>query len=267
MSSLQDRVREGSIRDRVSAEEWALRVELAAAYRVFAMFGWTHLIHTHITVKVPGENGFLINPFGFLWEEITASSLVKVDAGGNIIDQDSTECGINPAGFKIHSAIHTSDRKAKWVMHIHVPDVVAVASLSQGLIRGLSTYSMDLGPISYHEYEHATNEQADVCERMVEDLGATNKVLLLRNHGSITIGDSLPEAFFLTYQLVEACRVQILTLSAANSESDYTVVPHPIVERTYEIVQNKYTGQGFGELEWRAARRQMESQQGCGYRD
>lgn len=255
-----------SIQDRVSEEEWALRVELAAAYQVFAILGWTHLIHTHITVKARGENQFLINPFGLLWEEVTASSLVKVDADGNIIDPGSTEYGINPAGFKIHSAIHNSDRKAEWVMHIHVPDVVAVASLSQGLIRGLSTYSMDLGPISYHDYEHATNEQTDVCERMVEDLGPTNKVLLLRNHGSITIGDTLPEAFFLTYQLVEACRVQMLTLSASLSESDYTVVPQPVVERTYEIVQNKYTGQGFGELEWRAVRRQMESSQGDRYR-
>ena len=256
-----------SIQDHVSEEEWALRVELAAAYQVFAMLGWTHLIHTHITVKVPGEHGFLINPFGFLWEEITASSLVKVDAAGNIIDQGSTECGINPAGFKIHSAIHTSDRKAKWVIHIHVPDVVAVASLSQGLIGGLSTYSMDLGPISYHEYEHATNEQTDVCERMVKDLGPTNKVLLLRNHGSITIGDTLPEAFFLTYQLVEACRVQLLTLSASNSDSDYTVVPQPVVENTYRIVQANYTGQGFGELEWQAARRQMEAKHGESYRE
>lgn len=254
-----------SIQDRVSEEEWALRVELAAAYQVFAVLGWTHLIHTHITVKAPGENQFLINPFGLLWEEITASSLVKVDAEGKIIDQGSTEYGINPAGFKIHSAIHTSDRKAKWVIHIHVPDVVAVASLSRGLIRGLSTYSMDLGPISYHGYEHATNEKTDVCERMVADLGPTNKVLLLSNHGSITIGDTLHEAFFLTYQLVEACRVQILTLSACDSESDFALVPQPIIENTYRIVHDKYTGQDFGKLEWQAARRQMEARQGNFY--
>ncbi|MCL4109609.1 UNVERIFIED_CONTAM: hypothetical protein GTU68_049202 [Idotea baltica] len=228
--------------------------------------GWTHLIHTHITVEAPGENQFLINPFGLLWEEITASSLVKVDAAGKILDQGSTDCGINPAGFKIHSAIHTSDRKAKWVVHIHVPEVVAVASLTQGLIRGFSTYSMDLGPISYHGYDHATNEQSDVCERMVADFGPTNKVLLLRNHGSITVGDSLHEAFFLTYQLVEACRVQLLAQSAAKNKSDYTVVPDPIVAQTYEIVQANYTGQGFGKLEWEAARRQMESRSGNEYR-
>lgn len=256
----------GSVKSRVSGEEWAWRVELAAAYQVFAMLGWTHLIHTHITVKAPGENQFLINPFGLLWEEITASSLVKVDADGNILDRGTTNYGINPAGFEIHSAIHTSERQAKWVMHIHIPEVVAVANLTQGLIRGLSTYSMDLGPISYHGYDHATNKQVDVCERMVTDFGPTNKVLLLKNHGSITVGESVHEAFFLTFQLVEACRVQIATLSAAKDESGYSVVPEAIVEQTYKIVQAKYTGEDFGKLEWEAAKRQMENGRGVDYR-
>lgn len=254
-----------SIQSQVSEEEWALRVELAAAYQVFAVLGWTHLIHTHITVKAPGDNQFLINPFGLLWEEITASSLIKVDAAGQILDQGSTDYGINPAGFKIHSAIHTSERKSKWVIHIHVPEVVAVSNLTEGLIRGFSTYSMDLGAISYHGYDHATNETSDVCERMVSDFGSTNNVLLLRNHGSITVGKTLHETFFLTYQLVEACRVQLLTLSAAKTESDYSVVPEKIVQETYEIVQSKYTGEDFGKLEWEAARRQMESKAGLAY--
>ncbi|MFK7817428.1 MAG: class II aldolase/adducin family protein [Planctomycetaceae bacterium] len=257
---------ETSVRSRVSDEEWTLRVELAAAYRVFAVLGWTHLIHTHITVAAPGENQFLINPFGLLWEEITASSLVKVDAEGKILDQGDTDCGINPAGFKIHSAIHTSERKAKWVVHIHVPEVVAVANLNQGLIRGLSTYSMDLGPISYHGYDHATNEETDVCARMVSDFGPSNKVLLLKNHGSITVGNTMHEVFFLTYQLVEACRVQLLTLSSAEGDSGYSVVPESVVAKTYEIVQANYTGEAFGKLEWEAAKRQMESKCGTDYR-
>ena len=240
-------------------QETELRHELADAYRVFAMLGWTHLIHTHITVKAPGENEFLINPLGLLWGEITPESLVKVNADGKVLNQGSTDYGINPAGFKIHSAIHTSDRADKWVMHIHVPEVVAVASLKQGLIRGMSTYSMDLGPISYHAYEHATNEQVDVCERMVNDFGPTNKVLLLRNHGSITVGETVHEAFFLTYQLVEACRVQLHVLSASKSDSDYTMAPQPTVENTYRIVQDNYTGKSFGKLEWEAARRQMKN--------
>ncbi|MEM9282481.1 MAG: class II aldolase/adducin family protein [Verrucomicrobiota bacterium] len=247
------------VQARVSEAEWSLRQELADAYQVFAILGWTHLIHTHITVKAPGENQFLINPFGLLWEEITPESLVKVDDDGNIIDQGSTDYGINPAGFKIHSAIHTSQRQDKWVVHIHVPEVVAVASLTQGLIRGLSTYSMDLGPTSYHAYEHATNEQTDVCERMVSDFGPSNQVLLLRNHGAITVGESVHGVFFLTYQLVEACRVQLHTLSASRSKSDFSTVPEPIVENTYRIIKDNYTGHEFGKLEWESARRMIKA--------
>jgi ribulose-5-phosphate 4-epimerase/fuculose-1-phosphate aldolase len=254
------------VRERVGEEEWALRVELAAAYRVFAMFGWTHLIHTHITVKVPGEKEcFLINPFGLLWEEITASSLVKVDAEGGIVDHGSTESSINPAGFKIHSAIHVSERAANWVMHIHVPEVNAVANLKGGLVRGLSVYSMDIGGISYHDFEHATSSSSDVCGRMILDLGSVNKVLLLPNHGAITIGDSIHEAFYLTYQLVEACKVQIMTQSCANSDLDYSVVDEQTVEETYRIVQDNYTGNEFGKLEWEAAKRKMLIQPGPNY--
>ena len=108
-----------SIKNETGEAEWSARVELAAAYRVFDMLGWTHLIHTHITAGVPGETDhYLINPYGLLWEEITASSLIKVDAGGEIVHQGSTDCPINPAGFKIHSALHTSERAAEWVMHV-----------------------------------------------------------------------------------------------------------------------------------------------------
>jgi ribulose-5-phosphate 4-epimerase/fuculose-1-phosphate aldolase len=257
-----------TVRERVSEEEWALRVELAAAYRVFAMLGWVHLIHTHITVKIPGEHEqFLINPYGYLWHEITASSLVKVDANGEILDNGSTQNAINPAGFKIHSAIHTSTRALNWVMHIHVHEVAAVASLKEGLIRGLSIFSMDIGDISYHDFEHATSAESNVCDRMVDDLGPENNVLLLRNHGSITVGNTVHQAFYLTYQLVEACRIQLLTQSAAECASSYTVVPEQIVDATYRIVQNKYTGEEFGKLEWDAVKRQMEAEQGTAYAD
>ena len=256
---------EHAVRERVSETEWALRVELAAAYRVFAMLGWTHLVHTHITVNVPGDREqYLINPLGFLWDEITASSLIKVDAAGKILDQGCTDCPINPAGFAIHSAIHTSPRALEWVMHIHVPEVAAVASLKQGLIRGLSVPAMDLGDISYHDFEHAASG-SDVCQRMVDDLGPINRVLLLRNHGAVTVGNTVHEAFYLTYQLVEACRVQVMTQSAVGSHSDYTVVPDQTVAQNYEIVQNNYTGEPFGKLEWEAIKRKMEAERGPGY--
>ena len=151
-----------SIKNETGEAEWSARVELAAAYRVFDMLGWTHLIHTHITAGVPGETDhYLINPYGLLWEEITASSLIKVDAGGEIVHQGSTDCPINPAGFKIHSALHTSERAAEWVMR-SVPEVNAVANLEGGLIRGLSVYSMDVGGISYHDFQHATSSSSGV---------------------------------------------------------------------------------------------------------
>ena len=255
------------VRERVGEEEWNVRCELAAAYQVFAMFGWTHLIHTHITAKVPGDQDhFLINRLGLLWEEITASSLLKVDADGGITDHGLSESTINPAGFKIHSAIHLSPRAADWIMHFHVPEVNAVANLKKGLIRGLSVYSMDIGNISYHDFEHVTSG-GDVCARMINDLGPENKVLMLPNHGAITLGDSVHEAFYLTYQLVEACKVQILTQSRARSDSDISIVEDSIVEETYQIVQNNYTGNEFGEMEWAAAKRKMEAEQGTGYQE
>ena len=266
---------ESSVRKRVGETEWALRVELAAAYRVFAMLGWTHLIHTHITVKVPtcssDEDLFLINPYGLLWDEIDASSLVTVRANGGIVDNGSTAMPINPAGFKIHSAIHTSDRGQEggdilWTMHTHTPECVAVASLGVGLIRGLSQYAMDLGGISYHDFEHATKPENTVCARLVQDLGPTHKICMLRNHGPITVGKTVSEAFFLMYQLVEACKVQVQVLSMSKGPSDFSVVPDEVVEETYSIVQANYTGKPFGELEWLAAKRRMEKSQGLGYR-
>ena len=185
---------------------------------------------------------------------------MKVDADGGIVDHGSNTSSINPAGFKIHSAIHLSSRAADWIMHFHVPEVNAIANLKDGLIRGLSVYSMDLGGISYHDFEHATSG-SDVCARMVSDLGPKNKVLMLPNHGAITIGGSVHEAFYLTYQLVQACKVQILTQSCSRSNSDILIVDEETVEQTYQIVQNNYTGNEFGKMEWDAAKRKMEAEQ------
>ena len=188
--------------------EWAVRVELGGGLPGLR-HAWMDSSYSYPHYgRRPGETDrYLINPYGLLWEEITASSLIKVDAGGEIVHQGSTDCLINPAGFKIHSALHTSERAAEWVMR-SVPEVNAVANLEGGLIRGLSVYSMDIGGISYHDFQHATSSSSDVCARMIEDLGPENKVLLLPNHGD---GDSIHEAFYLTHQLVEACKVQIMT--------------------------------------------------------
>lgn len=254
------------VRSRVSAEEWALRVDLAAAYRVFAQHGWTHSIHTHITVKCPGaEELFLINPYGLLWEEITASSLVKVRANGAVVDNGSTDLGINPAGFKIHSAIHTSPRgraggDVLWTMHTHARETVAVASTAGGLRRGLSQFAMDLGPVATHAFEHATAGD-HVCAKLVADLGPRAKVLLMENHGCLTVGATVGEAYFRLLQLIRACEVQVDTPLAGAAE-----VPADRVDATFAITEKNYTGSPFGALEWKAAVRRMERAYGDAYR-
>ena len=236
------------------------------------MLGWTHIIHTHITVKVPSADAsvehFLINPYGLLWEEITASSLVKVKADGGIVDSGSSICQLIQQGSRSILRFIRVNGDAKGEISrgqcIHTTETVAVASLNGGLIRGLSQYAMDLGGISYHDFQHATSGN-DVCKRLVQDLGLENKVLLLRNHGSITVGNSVHEAFFLMYQLIEACKVQVQVVASAGS-TGYSVVPDEIVEQTYKIVQANYTGQPFGKLEWAAMKRRMEKQQGETYK-
>lgn len=260
------------VRARVSAEEWNLRVTLAAAYRVFAMHGWVHAIHTHITVKVPEADGrdegkedyvreelFLINPYGLSWEEITASSLIKVKADGGIVDQGSTNMPINPAGFKIHSAVHTSARGKRggdivWTMHTHTMETVAVSNMRDGFRRGLSQFAMDLGPVRLHEFEHATAGD-HVCAKLVEDLGDLPcKTLLMRNHGCMTVGRTVGECYFRLFQLIRACEVQC---ACAPIMEDVVVVPDETVAATFAITENDYTGKPFGYLEWRAAVRQM----------
>lgn len=272
------------VRARVSAEEWKLRVTLAAAYRVFAMHGWVHAIHTHITVKVPEANGrdkgkeddvmdeeeeelFLINPYGLSWEEITASSLIKVKADGGIVDQGSTNMPINPAGFKIHSAVHTSARGKRggdilWTMHTHTMETVAVSNMREGFRRGLSQFAMDLGPVRLHEFEHATAGD-HVCAKLVEDLGDLPcKTLLMRNHGCMTVGRTVGECYFRLFQLIRACEVQC---ACAPIMEDVVVVPDETVAATFAITENNYTGKPFGYLEWRAAVRQMRRVYGDEY--
>jgi len=283
------------VRDRVSPREWELRVQVAAAYQIFAMHGWTHSIHTHITAKVPSDDNhdnhnnhdnhddpeelFLINPYGYHWDEITASTLIKVKADGGIVDQGSTNCPINPAGFKIHSAIHTSERGRRhgdilWTMHTHTTDTVAVSNFQHGLLPGLSQFAMDLGPVALHTFEHATTPGSDVCARLVVDLGpAPCKSMLLRNHGCLTVGRSAGECYFRLLQLIRACEVQVACEPVYDVGKDgveidrgrVVQVPKAMVKRTFAITENNYTGKGFGELEWLAAVRKLERERGVGY--
>jgi ribulose-5-phosphate 4-epimerase/fuculose-1-phosphate aldolase len=203
-----------SLKGRVSAEEWQARVDCAALYRLVALHGWDDMIFTHISMRVPGpEHHFLINPYGMLFEEITATSLVKVDLDGAIVAP--TSYYINPAGFTIHSAVHAAREDALCVMHLHTGPGVAVAAQKEGLLP-LTQHALAVLPqLAYHDYEGIALNH-DERARIVADLGQ-KKLLMLRNHGTLAVGASAAEAFVNIYFLEEACRRQVLALSAGRA--------------------------------------------------
>ncbi len=211
MSSAQDIFDLPSMRDKVSETEWAARVELAAAYRLTAHFGWTHLINNHISLRVPGnEDQFLINPYGYLYEQITASSLLKIDVDGNVL-QD-TDFDVNQAGFVIHSAVHMARKDLHCVIHTHTAGGQAISALDCGLLplnQGAMRYYKRVG---YHDFEGIARD-IDERDRLVADLGE-HKVLILRNHGLLTAGVNVAEAFHLMYHLEKSCQTQMQVLAS-----------------------------------------------------
>jgi len=195
----------------ISQEESEVRVDLAAAYRLVAHFGWDDLIFTHLSARVPGpEEHFLINPYGMMFHEITASSLVKVDKDGNIVGD--SDYGINPAGFTIHSAIHMAKKDAGSVMHLHNNAGAAVSAQRDGLLPLTQTAMLVYNRIAYHEYEGVALDLGE-RERLVRDLGDKD-IMILRNHGTLTVGKTVPEAFVLMYFLENACEKQVRAQAA-----------------------------------------------------
>jgi ribulose-5-phosphate 4-epimerase/fuculose-1-phosphate aldolase len=207
----------------VSEAERRARVELAAAYRIFDMLGWTEMIFNHITVRLPGPQlGFLINPFGLHYREITASSLVLIDVEGNPLRE--TRFPVNRAGFVIHSAIHGALERAHCVMHTHTTTGMAVACLKEGL-SPTNFYAAQLhGRVAYHEFEGITTEPAEKA-RLLRDIG-DKPALILRNHGLLAWGPSVPEAFLTLWTLQRACDVQIASSAAG--------ALHPIRPEVFE---------------------------------
>ncbi len=202
------------VRDMVSDEEWALRVDLAAAYRLVALYGWDDLIFTHLSARVAGpEHHFLINPYSMMFEEITASSLVKIDiAGDKVID---TPAPVNRAGFVIHSAIHAARDDAVAVLHLHTPHGQAVSAMAEGLLPITQTAMIAGHDVAYHDFEGIATE-LDERERLVADLGTRN-TMILRNHGTLAMGATVAQAFLRMYFLERACEAQILMLSAGRN--------------------------------------------------
>ncbi len=200
-----------SIQDRVSESEWRARVDLAALYRLVAAEGWDDMIFTHISARVPGpEHHFLINPYGWFFEEITASSLVKVDLDGNVVQETSER--INPAGFTIHSAIHAAREDAMFVMHLHSDNGVAVSSQREGLLPISQTALLTLPNLAYHDYEGVALN-LDERERLVADIGDKH-VMLLRNHGTLAVGESAAACWTRMFFLERACAMQVAALTA-----------------------------------------------------
>ena len=203
-----------SLEGKVSEEEWKIRVDLAAAYRLVAYHGWDDLIFTHLSARLPGpEHHFLLNPYNLMFEEVTASSLVKVDMQGNPVEP--TPFITNPAGFTIHSALHMARPDAHAVIHLHTPHGQAVSAHSEGLLPLTQTAMLIRDDVAYHDYEGVAVD-LDERERLVANIGEKG-AMLLRNHGTLAIGETVGEAFLKIYFLERACEAQILALSAGES--------------------------------------------------
>jgi ribulose-5-phosphate 4-epimerase/fuculose-1-phosphate aldolase len=235
----------------IDSQEWEVRCDLAAAYRLIAHFGMDDLIFTHLSARLPGrEHRFLLNPFGLLFDEITASSLVAVDPEGHAIEPVD-EAKINNAGFTIHSAVHMSRDDAQCVMHTHTTAGMAVAAQEQGLLP-LNQMSMQFfGRVRYHDYEGLALD-LDERDRLVRDLGPSD-VMILRHHGLLTTGRSVGEAFYNMYYLEQACRLQV---AATQGGQKITVPPDVVAGHTAE--QFNHIGTIKGERPWAALRRKLD---------
>lgn len=239
------------VRRRVSAEEWRLRVDLAAAYRLIALYRWDDLVFTHISARVPGpEHHFLINPYGALFEEITASSLVKIDLQGKAVMD--TPFAVNPAGFVIHSAIHAAREDAQCVLHTHTAAGIAVSAQKNGLLPISQQSIFPLSSIAYHDYEGVALKD-DEKPRLVRDLG-DRTYLILRNHGLLTVGATIPDAFLSMYTLQRACEIQI---AAQGNGAELIPVPQSIVDSAVEVRSTATRGLG-GQLVWPGLLRKLD---------
>ncbi len=241
-----------SVQSKVSTDEWQTRIDLAACYRLVALYGWTDLVFTHITAKIPGvENQFLINPYGMLFDEITASSLVKIDLGGNKLDADNP-FPVNPAGFTIHSAIHAARHDAKCVLHLHTANGVAVSAQKNGVLPISQQSIFVLASLAYHDYEGVALN-ADEKPRLVTDLGEKN-FFMLRNHGLLTVGETIPDTFLFMYLFETACAIQI---RAQAGGGELTRIPQPIIDGAQKQAKLVTKGLG-GSLAWPGLLRKLD---------
>jgi len=261
------------IKAAVSAEEWQTRIDLAACYRLMAVYGMTDLIYNHISARIAGqEEHYLINPYGMLYEEITASNLVKIDVEGETILQPDHGYNVNVAGFYLHAPIHKQRPDVQCIIHTHTRAGTAVSGLDEGLLPLSQTSMRFHGKIAYHEFEGPAIS-GEECDRVVQDLGDKD-VLILRNHGLLTCGRSIPQAFNAMYWLENACRIQVDMLGCQRSlhrptqaAIDNTVVCFQGTEITLTNetqtnptlnAQARSNSGGYGGLEWAALLRKLD---------
>ena len=249
-----------AVRDRVSREEWEVRCDLAAAYQLAAQYRWTDMIYTHFSARIPGTPHLLINPYGLMFDEITASTLVKIDADGAVID-DPTGIGVNRAGWVIHGCVHEARPDVACVIHTHTRAGVAVSAQSCGLLP-ISQHSLRiLGTLSYHDSEGIALD-LDERDRIAHDLGPTNKAMILRNHGLLSLGGSIAEAFDIMYYLDASCQIQIDAIAGGR------VALNELSASTVEKGYRQFMGPGGIEIEkaWAALLRMLD-RKGIAYRD
>ncbi|MBT9507405.1 class II aldolase/adducin family protein [Rhodoferax sp.] len=239
-----------SLKEVVSAEEWQLRCDLAACYRLVAAYGWSDLIFTHVSARIPGpEHQFLINPYGLMFDEITASSLIKIDQDCNKLSD--SPYAVNPAGFTIHSCIHQGRDDAGCVLHTHTRAGVAVSAQKCGVLPISQQSTFVLGSLAYHDYEGVALRD-DEKPRLQADLGSAN-YLMLRNHGLLTIGKTIPEAFLAMYTFENTCRIQI----DAQAGGELTMVNPQILDGIANVMKVATGGQGAA-LAWPSLLRKLD---------
>lgn len=239
-----------SLQDQVSPEEWQLRVDLAACYRLVAAYGWSDLIFTHISARIPGpEHHFLINPYGLLFEEVTASNLIKIDQQGEKLS--ASPHSVNRAGFVIHSAVHAVREDAGCVLHTHTRAGVAVSAQSRGVLPISQQSTFVLASLGYHTYEGVALHDAET-PRLQADLGQA-KHLVLRNHGLLVVGSSIPEAFLLMYNFESTCQIQL----AAQAGGALTEVDPRILDSVGHAMRTQTNGLG-GAFAWPAMLRKLD---------
>jgi ribulose-5-phosphate 4-epimerase/fuculose-1-phosphate aldolase len=246
--------------DNVSETERQLRINLAATYRLVALYGWDDLIFTHISARIPGpEHQFLINPYGMMFEEITASSLVKVGMDGRPVGESPYP--VNPAGFTIHSAVHEVREDAGCVMHLHTPDGTAVATSSERLLPLNQTAQLVIGDLAYHDYEGVALDH-DERPRLQRDLGSHN-IMLLHNHGTLTVGRTCAQAFLRMYMLERACTMQVRTRMLGH---DDVPTADSVVEKNIALSRSGGIELMADQLVWPALLRKLDRTD-RGYRD